>query len=163
VFDVPYAPPADKPIITSTATDPLGNTSAISRQRTADLRAPKHKVRLLPGQSGILSTSSGDAIVLRQASAGPFDPEWGMTLSGSAGTLTLSGTDGLVGSGDGTGTLDYRGTLGALNAALEGLIYAPPAGYQGFTTLSVNAQSYEVTPLQAAVPIVVTDGTFLVT
>src|SRR5262249_10168742 len=103
------------------------------------------------------------AIGLRDAGVGPFDTMWNITLAVGAGTLMLSGTNGLVGSGDGTGTLDYRGTLGALNAALEGLSYTSPAGYRGNTTLILNAHSYGAEPVQAEVSIVMTHGRFLVT
>ena len=163
VFEIPYAPPPDRPVLTATATDPQGSTSALSIQRGAAFRGPTSPVRLLPGRSRIFSASSGGAISLRQASAGPLEPEWVLRLSVAAGTLTLAGTDGLVGSGDGTGTLDYRGSLGALNAALDGLIYAPPSGYQGSTTLDLDARSFGATPLRERIPVVVTSGTFLVT
>jgi hypothetical protein len=42
-----------------------------------------------------------------------------ITLAGG-GTLTLSGTTGLTGSGDGTSSLSYSGTLSAINTALNG-------------------------------------------
>ena len=66
---------------------------------------------------------------------------WDLTLSVSAGTLTLSSTAGLTGSGDGTGSLSYSGPLSALDAALEGMIFTPPAGFHGNATLSLDAQS----------------------
>ena len=58
---------------------------------------------------------------MQDPDAGPLDPAWDLTLSVSAGTLTLSSTAGLTGSGDGTGSLSYSGALSALNAALDGL------------------------------------------
>lgn len=42
-----------------------------------------------------------------------------ITLTGG-GTLTLAGTTGLTGSGDGTSSLSYSGTLSAWNTALDG-------------------------------------------
>ena len=52
-----------------------------------------------------------------------------LTINISAGTVNLSTLAGLSGSGDGTGSLSYTGTLTALNTALNGLTYharAPP-------------------------------------
>ena len=109
VFDVPYTPPAGLPIVTATATDPQGNTSEVSAQRRPILQAPAQTVRLVHGQATIFSTASGDPIALQDPDAGPFNPTWNLTLSVAAGTLTLSSTAGLAGSGDGTGTLHYSG------------------------------------------------------
>ena len=53
---------------------------------------------------------------------------WNLTLSVSDGTLTLSSTAGLTGSGDGTGSLSYSGPLSAVDAALEGMTYCRPPG-----------------------------------
>ena len=76
----------------------------------------------------IFSAASGDGIALQDPEAGPLDPAWDLTLSVAAGTLTLSTTAGLTGSGDGTGSLSYSGPLSALNAALDGMTFAPPPG-----------------------------------
>ena len=85
---------------------------------------------------------------------------WDLTLSVSDGTLTLSSTAGLTGSGDGTGSLSYSGPLTALDAALEGMIFNPPAGPHVPTTLTLGAQSYGAPPLQTQ--FVITDGVFVV-
>ena len=45
LFDVPYAPPADLPVLTATATDPLGNTSEVASLRQAVAQAPAQTVR----------------------------------------------------------------------------------------------------------------------
>jgi hypothetical protein len=83
-----------------------------------------------------------------------------LTLSVSDGTLTLSSTAGLTGSGDGTGSLSYSGPLAALNAALQGLIFNPPAGAHVFATIAVGAQSYGAQSLQTQFAI--TDGVLVV-
>ncbi len=88
---------------------------------------------------------------------------WDLTLSVPAGTLTLSTTAGLAGSGDGTGSLSYSGPPSALNAALEGMRYTPSAGYLGNLTISLDAQSDGAAPVQAQVPIIVMSGRFEVT
>jgi hypothetical protein len=161
VFNVPFAPPADLPIITATATDPQGNTSEVSAPRRVALQAPTQSVRLVPGTSFVFSAALGDAITLGDPDAGPLDPTWSLTLSVEAGTLTLSGIAGLTGSGDGTGTLQYQGHVSALNAALEGLRFTPPTGSHVLTTLSLDAQPNGVSPVAAQV--VISDGVFLVT
>ena len=40
IFNVPFTPPADLPLVTATATDPDGNTSEISAVRQATLVVP---------------------------------------------------------------------------------------------------------------------------
>ncbi len=129
-FAVPFAAPAGLPIVTATATDPLGNTSELSAVRQDTLQAPTQALRLVPGGPLIVSTASGDGIELLDPDAGPFDPEWNLALSVPVGTLTLASTAGLTGSGDGTGSLSYSGALSALNAALDGLEFTPPPGFK---------------------------------
>ena len=127
-FAVPFTAPAGLPIITATATDPQGNTSEVSALRRATLQAPSLSVRAVANQSLAFATQSGDGIAIQDPDAGPLNPVWDLTLSVSDGTLTLSSTAGLTGSGDGTGSLSYSGPLAALDAALEGLIFTPAAG-----------------------------------
>ncbi len=101
-------------MITATATDPHGNTSEVSALRRASLQAPTQQVRaVLPGQPLIFSAASGDGIALQDPDSRAARTVWDLTLSVAAGTLTLSRTAGLTGSGDGTGTLDYQGSLSA--------------------------------------------------
>src|SRR5437867_3813855 len=57
-----------------------------------------------------------------------------VTLTATGGVLTLGGTGGLTFSaGDGTAdaTMTFDGTLAAVNAALDGLSYAPAANFNG--------------------------------
>lgn len=129
--------------------------------RRSSLEAPTQAVRLVSGHPLVFSAVAGDGLTLVDHEDGPFDPEWDLTLSVPAGTLALSRTDGLVGSGDGTGTLHYRGPLSALNAALEGSRFTPPPGFHGNTALGLDAESTGVTPLQTH--FLITDGHFLVT
>ena len=161
IFDVPFAPPAGLPIITATATDPQGNTSEVSAYHPATLESPTQSVRLVSGQPVIFSTASGNGIALQDPDAGPFDLTWDLTLSVSAGALLLSTTVGLTGSGDGTGSLSYSGSLPAIDAALDGLRYEPPQEPHVLATLSVNAQVYGEPRDQGQ--ILLGDGVFVVT
>ena len=161
VFAVPFTAPEGLPVITATATDPLGNTSEMSAERRAALDAPTQFVRIVGGEPVALSAASGDGIAIEDPDAGPLDPEWALTLSVSEGTLSLSSLAGLVGSGDGTGNLQYEGSLSSLDAALDGLLYTPAAGSKGTFTVSVSAHSDGAPALEALVNI--TDGTFAVT
>ena len=128
IFTVPFTAPAGLPVITATATDPLGDTSEVSALRAATLATPPQSLRATPNQSLIFSTTSSDGIAIQDPDAGPLNPAWNLTLSVAAGTLTLSSTAGLTGSGDGTGSLSYSGPLSAVDAALDGVTYVPPPG-----------------------------------
>ncbi len=63
-----------------------------------------------------------------------------VTLTVTNGTLTLAGTSGLTFStGDGTAdtTMTFIGLPSAINAALDGLIYKPTAGFTGSSTFTI--------------------------
>ncbi|WP_300329058.1 DUF4347 domain-containing protein, partial [Accumulibacter sp.] len=87
----------------------------------------------------VFSTANGNALSIADpdGGAGTFE----VTLSVTNGTLTLGGTAGLsFVSGDGSAdtTMTVRGTLSDLNAALQGLTYAPTANYSGGATLTLQ-------------------------
>ena len=160
-FAVPFAAPAGLPIVTATATDPLGNTSELSAVRRDTLQGPTQPLLMVPGGPLIVSTALGDGIELLDPDAGPLDPEWNLALSVPVGTLTLASTAGLTGSGDGTGSLSYSGALSAINTALDGVEFTPPPGFHGNTIPSLNAASEGASPLQGQ--LLITDGIFFVT
>ncbi|WP_254509452.1 beta strand repeat-containing protein [Anatilimnocola floriformis] len=62
-----------------------------------------------------------------------------LQLSVTNGTLTLGSTTNLAGTGNGTDTLSYTGTLADLNAALQGLSFAPTANFSGNATLTITS------------------------
>jgi Concanavalin A-like lectin/glucanases superfamily/FG-GAP-like repeat len=161
IFSIPFTPPGDMPVITATATDSAGNTSEISSLRPATFQAPTHDVRETPGEPLVFAAASGDGIALQDPYAGPFDVPWNLTLSTADGTLTLSSTAGLTGSGNGTGSLSFSGLLSALDKALAGLTFTPLTGFHGVTTLSLDAESAGAKSIQAQVSI--TDGDLVVT
>src|SRR5262249_50564253 len=84
-----------------------------------------------------------------------------LDLSAPVGTLTLSSTAGLTGTGDGTSSLSYRGALSALNAALDGIRFTPAPGFHGTAIIHVTGQSSGAAPLDSQFSI--TDGIFTVT
>ena len=127
----------------------------------AALEVPAPYVRGIAGQPLVFSSASGDGIALEDPDAGLLDPRWDLTLSVASGTLSLSSQSGLVGSGSGTGTLQYQGSLTALNAALEGMIFTPAAGSEGNVALTMNALSRGATVAQAQITI--SEGFFSVT
>ncbi len=83
------------------------------------------------------SSSNGNAISVADASAGTNADS--LTLSVSHGTLTLASTSGLTITGsNGTASFTVSGTVSNLDAALNGLVYTPTAGYTGSDSLSVS-------------------------
>ena len=163
IFVVPFKVPADKPIVTATATDPEGNTSELSpgTPRKPILQIPTQTLHLTDGTPFVFSVATGNAIALSDPEAAPFDLTWNLSLSVTAGTLTLAGTYGLVGSGDGTATLQYQGPIAALDAAMAGMRLNPQPGFHGLATLSLAAQSSGATAVGG--DIALTDSIFPVT
>jgi hypothetical protein len=160
-FAIPFTAPSGLPVMTATATDPNGNTSELTNPRVGALVLPIQVIRLTPGRTQLFSSASGDGIAIQGANAGPPNLTCEIALAVSAGTLSLSSTAGLVGSGDQTASLLYSGTMSALNAALNEMTYAPPAGFEGNVSLSVQTQSEGVAP--AAGQVIITTGSFVVT
>lgn len=55
-----------------------------------------------------------------------------------SGTVSLASLTGLTGSGDGTNSLSYSGTISALNTALATLTYTSATDYEGSETISIS-------------------------
>lgn len=62
-----------------------------------------------------------------------------VSLSVSHGTLTLASLTGLTGSGNGTSSLSYSGTLANILTALAAVSYTSTTDYQGSDTLTINS------------------------
>src|SRR5439155_12424777 len=96
-------------------------------------------VNSLPGPQSVneddilrFLASDGNAISISDVDAG--NGAMRVTLSVTHGLLTLASTSGLsFNSGDGTGdpSVQFTGTISAINAALDGLTYAPDANFNG--------------------------------
>ena len=123
--------------------DAAGVLSAAAQQRWAGtLTAP---VNTVPGAQStgvttpkVFSAANGNAISITDADAGGASNE--VTLGVTSGSLTLAGTTGLTFiAGDGTAdaSMTMRGSAAAINAALDGLSFAPAPGNASATlTLS---------------------------
>ena len=100
-------------------------------------------VNIVPGpqqmrenRSLLFSSASGNSVTIRDVDAAGND--LGMILTVGTGTLSLGTTEGLrTVQGNGTGGLTISGSISALNAALDGLTFTPPAGFTGQVTMTI--------------------------
>jgi hypothetical protein len=91
----------------------------------------------------VFSAAGGNQISITEVDAGGAPVA--VTLNVSNGLVTLAGVAGLTfTTGDGTAdaSMAFTGTVAAINAALNGLSFAPPAEFNGpaFLSLSVDDQ-----------------------
>ncbi len=75
------------------------------------------------------STGGGNAISVSDVDAGSGNLQ--VDLGVSHGLLTLSGTAGLTVTGNGTAAVELTGTVADIDAALNGLVFAPAANFNG--------------------------------
>jgi hypothetical protein len=82
------------------------------------------------------SSANGNQITVTDAFSNPSD---GVSVTVSNGTVTLGSTTGLTftSGANGTASFSVSGTLGNLNAALNGLTYQPNANYTGSDSMLV--------------------------
>jgi hypothetical protein len=103
-------------------------------------------VNTVPGpqstdQNTPLTFSSGNSNQIAVADVDAGTNAIQVTLTATNGTLTLSGTSGLVFTvGDGTAdsTMTFTGTIANINAALNGMTYTPTLGFTGAATLTIT-------------------------
>ena len=84
----------------------------------------------------VFSSANGDALSVSDVDS----PTLTVTLTVAHGTLTLHQLTGLsFSAGDGTSdaTMTFTGSQSAINAALNGLTYAPTSGYTGQDSLKI--------------------------
>jgi len=87
----------------------------------------------------VFSAANGNLISIADADAGSNQIE--VSLTSINGTLTLSGIAGLTftaGDGASDANMTFRGTLADANAALDGMSFAPNAGYSGAASIAIN-------------------------
>lgn len=132
--------------ITATATNLTTNDTSEFAQDTSVIDGNDPPQNNLPsGQSTnintalVFSTSNGNGVSITDIDAGSGSLQ--VTLSASNGTLTLSGTSGLVfTSGDGTSdaAMTFTGMLASINTALDGLSFIPTTGFVGTASLQMT-------------------------
>ena len=87
-----------------------------------------------PVKTLVFSSADGDAVSVSDADSSSLS----VTLTVTHGTLTLHQETGLTTvSGDDSSTVTFSGTIGAIDAALDGLTYANTPGYSGSDTLQI--------------------------
>ncbi|MBX9580530.1 MAG: Ig-like domain repeat protein [Gemmataceae bacterium] len=97
-------------------------------------------LRVADASRHTFSAIGGNPIVVSDPDAGDSPVSVRLVLAGDGpvGTLTLATTAGLTVAGDGTSAVTLDGPLAAINAALDGLRYAPGPGYFGTTAVRVD-------------------------
>src|SRR5439155_891007 len=86
----------------------------------------------------VFSSGNGNHISISDVDGGAGSEQ--VTLTGTNGAITLSGTSGLTFStGDGTAdaTMTFTGTVANINTALNGLSFAPTANFNGAASLQL--------------------------
>jgi hypothetical protein len=147
-FAFTYNADPQHPVLSSTATDPAGNTSEFSgRSRPSVNHVPGSQTT---NENGTLNIGAANTPRwVDDPDRNDSDPLQ-ITLTVGHGTLTLGGRAGLTGSGDGTSSLTYTGSLDALDAALAGLTYTPVSEFDGSDTLTLTVS--DLAPRNSAAP-----------
>jgi hypothetical protein len=110
----------------------------------------------------VFSSGGGNAIVLGDPDVDPAGPlVEQLTLTAANGTVTLPTTAGLVivSGANGTSTVTVKGTINALNAAVNGLIFTPRSNFSGTAYLTATLNDLGNTvgpPLQTGKSITIT-------
>jgi parallel beta-helix repeat protein len=87
----------------------------------------------------VFSSGGGNLISITDVDAGGAAVR--VTLNVSTGLISLAGTAGLgftVGDGTADASMIFTGTVAAINAALDGVVFAPPANFNGSAFLSIS-------------------------
>jgi hypothetical protein len=88
----------------------------------------------------VFSSANGNALSVADADAGSGQLE--IYLGAVNGAITLGSVTGITfnsGSSNGSGSMTIRGTLTAINNALNGLSFAPNSGFIGAASLQLSA------------------------
>jgi fimbrial isopeptide formation D2 family protein/uncharacterized repeat protein (TIGR01451 family) len=87
----------------------------------------------------VFSSGNGNAIILGDPDVNPAVQLERLTLTVGNGTVTLGSTAGLTSfSGNGTSSVTLVGTINALNAAVQGLVFRPTLNFSGTAYLLVT-------------------------
>jgi Domain of unknown function (DUF4347) len=124
----------------STDSNTVSRTLAVvSTNDTPVNQTPVAVQHVFQDGSLVFSSAQGNAISISDADVGNGLVQ--VTLTVTNGSLSLSGTTGLnfaVGTGTGDATMTFTGSVANINAALQGLSFAPSAGYNGAATLQIT-------------------------
>jgi hypothetical protein len=146
---VGYTNTSDNPsIATRTATFRVNDGAANSNAQSRDITVaavndgPVNTVPI-PQFTGedtplVFSTASGNRISISDADAGASPVR--VALSASNGLISLSQTTGLsfiTGDGTADAGMSFTGTIAAINAALDGLTFAPTTDYIGPASIQI--------------------------
>jgi hypothetical protein len=125
------------PIPGATATNSVPITiTAVNHPPTIQAPATQTTNRNVPL---VFSTATNNAIILGDPDVNPAGPlVEKLTLTVANGTAMLATTAGLTSvSGNGTSTITLTGTINALNAAVNGLLFTPTPNMTGTAYLMV--------------------------
>ena len=130
-------------VITVTVTDDLGAT--VTEQFTVTVNTVNDPpVNSVPGAQAVnednnlsFSTSGGNAISVSDLDAGTSNLQ--VALSTTDAVLTLAGTAGLTfqAGGNGSAAMTFAGTATRINAALDGLVFAPDLHFNGSSSVLI--------------------------
>jgi hypothetical protein len=147
----PVANQSGSALITVTVNDgggtANGGVETVVRTFTVTVNAVNDApVNSVPGAQGTdadtpltFSAANSNLISISDVDAGAAAMR--VTLSATNGTLTLSSTAGLAfTAGDGTAdaTMTFTGTLAAINAALNGMVFTPTSGFDGAASVQIT-------------------------
>jgi hypothetical protein len=121
----------------------LGDSDALTITVRAINDAPVNTVpgaqSLVENGSLVFSSGNGNALSVSDIDVGAGNLQ--VTLAVSNGTMTLGSTAGLTfttGDGANDASMTFNGTPASINAALNGLLYAPQTGFSGQVTLQIT-------------------------
>ncbi|QPG62359.1 DUF4347 domain-containing protein [Pseudomonas sp. BIGb0427] len=114
-------------------------TLAIGAVNDAPVNQVPSSQNVLQDGSLTFNNGNGNLISISDVDAGSAALQ--VTLTASNGLLTLSSLSGLVftvGSGTGDASMTFTGSQSDINAALNGLVFSPVAGYHGSASLQIT-------------------------
>ena len=91
------------------------------------------------------SVAGGNAVVINDPASVASGADVSLTISANYGTLALTQSSGVTVGIGGSG-LTLTGTVSAIDAALDGLIYTPNSGFAGVDTLQFSYQNNPSVP-----------------
>jgi hypothetical protein len=131
--------------VTDNGTPARSSTATVTINLNNVIEAPVNRVPSAPqavakNKTLVFSSANGNAISISDPDAGSTLIQ--VSLSVNHGALTLGGFTGLtfqVGDGKDDATMTFRGTVAAIDAALNGLKYAATNGYTGSDGLAITS------------------------